>query len=70
MYICKYGPFSKPRGLKRASSEDIVALKASKRHALKVGREFERLRLARAVALKAEAGRRAEGRLKAENPRA
>ena len=57
--LFSYGPFSKPWGLKRALSEDMVALKASKRHALKAGREVERLRLARAAALKAEAGRRA-----------
>ena len=58
-YACTHRPLSKPRGLKRASSEDMVALKAGKRHALKAGREVEHWRLARAVALKAEVRRRA-----------
>ena len=53
------GPFSKPWGLKRALSEDMVALKVGKRHALKAGRGVERLRLATVVALKAVVGRRA-----------
>ena len=50
MYVC--GPFSKPGRLKRALSEDMVALKVGKRHALKVGPKVVRLRRAKVVALK------------------
>ena len=52
VYVYVYGPFSKPRGLKRALSEDMVALKVGKRHALKAGSKVVRLRRAKIGALK------------------
>ena len=52
LHVFIHGPFSKPRGLKRALSEDMVALKVGKRHALKAGPKVVRLRRARVVALK------------------
>ena len=53
VYVYVYDPFSKPWGLKRALSEDMVALKVGKAAALKARPGVERLRLGRAGALKA-----------------